>query len=60
MISTRNSKLNNPVGFILHCATNKIPLPCCRKGTGGKPEQSTNFEQREYDDEFFESLYDNF
>lgn len=25
-----------------------------------KPEQSNNFEQREYDDEFYESLYDNF
>jgi plasmid replication initiation protein len=25
-----------------------------------KPIQSTNFEQRKYDDEFFESLYDNF
>ena len=24
-----------------------------------KPEQSTNFDQRKYDDEFFESLYDN-
>jgi hypothetical protein len=25
-----------------------------------KPVQSTNFDQREYDDEYFESLYDNF
>jgi hypothetical protein len=25
----------------------------------GKPIQSTNYEQREYDDEFFDSLYKN-
>lgn len=53
-------RLDNPVGFILYCASNKIPLPQYRRGVGGKPEQATNFEQREYSDEFFESLYDNF
>jgi hypothetical protein len=31
-----------------------------RKKEGYKPVQSTNFEQREYDDEFFDSLYDNY
>ena len=55
-------KIGNPVGFVLHCAENKIPLPQTREGIrlSMKPEQATNFEQREYDDEFFESLYDNF
>ena len=55
-------RLENPVGFVLHCATNKIPLPQYREGikVSMKPEQATNFEQRQYSDEFFESLYDNF
>jgi plasmid replication initiation protein len=53
-------RLKNPVGFLLMCVEDKIPLPVSRAGTGNKPEQSTNFEQREYDDEFFENLYDNF
>jgi hypothetical protein len=30
------------------------------KQSNTKPMQSNNFEQREYDDEYFESLYDNF
>lgn len=55
-------KIANPVGFVLHCAENKIPLPQTREGIrlSMKPEQATNFEQRKYDDEFFENLYDNF
>jgi plasmid replication initiation protein len=53
-------KLNNPVGFLFKCVEDKISLPIHRQGMGNKPEQATNFEQREYDDEFFESLYENF
>lgn len=49
----------NPVGFFLNCVINKIPIPERQQGNY-KPSQAYNFEQREYDDEFFESLYDNF
>lgn len=50
---------NDPVGFLLYCVINKKPIPTTQNGTGYKPEQSTNFDQRIYDDEFFDSLYDN-
>jgi plasmid replication initiation protein len=51
----------DPVGFFLYCVINKTPIPKSQNGTGYayKPEQSRNFDQREYDDDFFESLYEN-
>lgn len=48
----------NPVGFLLKCVINNESIPI-RQGRHLKPEQSYNFDQREYDDEFFEDLYDN-
>jgi plasmid replication initiation protein len=48
----------DPVGFLLSCVINKVPVPKEQVGFN-KPEQSRNFDQREYDDDFFESLYDN-
>jgi hypothetical protein len=47
----------------MHCVINKKELPKKQSGNQinyNKPIQSTNFEQRKYDDAFFESLYDNF
>jgi plasmid replication initiation protein len=49
----------NAVGFLLQCIINDVPIPVRQSGFT-KPEQSYNFDQREYDDEYFESLYDNF
>jgi plasmid replication initiation protein len=49
----------DPIGFFLSCVINEISIPKEQIGFN-KPEQSYNFDQREYDDEFFESLYDNF
>jgi hypothetical protein len=51
--------MENKVGFLINCAIKNEPLPSKQMGIY-KPEQSRNFDQREYDDEFFESLYDNF
>lgn len=51
--------LKDPVGFFLYCVINKRPIPEMQKGYY-QPIQSTNFDQRVYDDDFFESLYDNF
>ena len=49
-------------GYIDYLDENYTPYKARpkNKNSNSKPEQATNFEQREYDDEFFESLYDNF
>lgn len=50
---------DNPVAFLLHLVKTKAEIPKRQKGIN-KPEQSMNFEQRVYDDDYFESLYENF
>lgn len=50
---------NNPIGFLLGLAINKAPLPKRENGYT-KPDQAYNFEQRVYDDDYFDGLYDNF
>lgn len=50
---------DNPIAFLLHLVKTKIDIPKGQQGIN-KPIQSTNFEQRVYDDEYFESLYENF
>ena len=61
--------MRNPAKLFYVCIKNKIdiwqdinskPHDAPSSSYNGKPEQSKNFEQREYDDEFFENLYDNF
>ncbi len=47
------------VGFYIDLVENKRPLPKFKKGQGGTPEQMRNYSQREYSDEYFNSLYDN-
>jgi hypothetical protein len=48
-------------GYIDYLDENYTPYKAQpRNSNSDKPIQSKNFEQREYDDEFFESLYDNF
>lgn len=52
----------NPAGFFINAVLNSyvIPEPTELSSMSyRKPVQSTNYEQREYDDEFFENLYDN-
>lgn len=50
---------DNPIAFLLHLVKIKAEIPKAKKGFT-KPEQSTNFEQRIYSDEYFDSLYENF
>jgi len=50
---------DNPIAFLLHLVKIKAEIPKGKMGFS-KPEQSSNFEQRVYDDEYFESLYENF
>jgi plasmid replication initiation protein len=50
----------NKAGFFVDLVDNERPIPLGEKGIRvglDKPIQSTNYEQREYDDKFFESLY---
>lgn len=50
-------------GFFIDLVDNNRTLPAGKKGIRtelNKPVQSTNYEQREYDDDYFDSLYDNF
>jgi hypothetical protein len=55
---------NNPIGFILKAIENDYSIPNTTTTNNtvqaNKPIQSTNFDQREYSDDFFDSLYDNF
>jgi hypothetical protein len=54
---------HNPVGFFIKMAKEEWEVPqeqIIDYKNSNKPEQSTNFEQRQYSDEYYESLYDNF
>jgi len=53
---------DNPTGFFLSLVKRNVAIPKKQEGqySNNKPIQSTNFDQRVYDDEFFDSLYDNF
>lgn len=46
-------------GFFIFLVDKKIPLPKGEKGFY-KPPQALNYEQRKYDDEFFDSIWDNY
>lgn len=46
-------------GFFYHAVMGEYELPKQEKGIGFKPIQATNYQQREYDDDYYESLYDN-
>lgn len=57
----RYKNKSSNAGFFIDLVDNKRKIPKGEKGLHfGKPIQSTNFEQRKYDDEYFESLYENF
>jgi len=53
---------HNPTGFIIKAIMDEYPIPVeeININQASKPIQSTNFDQRVYDDDFFDSLYDNF
>lgn len=51
---------HNPAGFLIKAITEEYPMPNEEKSNYcQRPVQSTNFEQRHYDDDYFESLYEN-
>jgi len=59
----RKFKVNkhNPAGFLIKAIMEEYPIPDEEiNNYYQKPIQSTNFEQRIYDDAYFESLYENF
>jgi plasmid replication initiation protein len=54
-----STNIRYPANFFYDVVKNESPIPSRNKINYNKPEQSSNFEQRIYDDEFFDSLYDN-
>ena len=53
----KNCNARNVAGFFVDCIKQKYEVPVKQ---AGKPPQATNYEQRQYDDDHWESLYDNF
>jgi hypothetical protein len=52
--------MTSEVGFFIDACIKKYPFPKSKKGmVNNQPIQATNYEQREYDDEFYDSLYNN-
>lgn len=56
----KSTNIRYPANFFYDIVKNESPIPTKNKMNYKKPEQSYNFEQREYDDDYFDSLYDNF
>lgn len=51
-----NCNARNIAGFFIRCIKEKYEIPISQ---AGKPVQATNYEQRQYGDDFYENLYDN-
>lgn len=51
--------MDNKQGYFIKAVVDKYPFPEKQQGEIYKPPQALNYEQREYDDEFFDSLYVN-
>lgn len=49
----------NPIAFFTIAIKKEYEIPKRKKSLKQKVPQSNNFEQRKYDDEFFDSLYEN-
>jgi len=47
----------NPIGYFIKACIDRYTIP---ETINNKPIQATNYEQREYDDEFYDSLYHKF
>lgn len=48
--------MSSKIGFFVNCVRKGYDLP---EQQMGKPIQAMNYEQRQYDDDYYESLYDN-
>jgi len=57
-LDTATQEIKDISRFFNYIVTNKVPLPVS-KLINNKPIQATNYEQREYDDDYFNSLYCN-
>jgi len=56
-----SKEIGNVAGYFYNTVLEEYPVPKNKEQdiNNNKPIQATNYEQREYDDEFFESLYVN-
>ena len=50
----------NIAGFFYNAVMKDYSIPVQARSYNNKPAQATNYEQREYDDDHYESFYDNF
>lgn len=55
----RNINKGNITGFFIRAVERNYPIPKNEYRQLDKPAQALNYEQREYDDKFFDNLYDN-
>jgi hypothetical protein len=58
-LDTATKEIKDIGRFFNYVVTNKIPLPIS-KIVNNRPIQALNYEQRNYPDEYFDGLYDNF
>ena len=54
-----STEIKNIAGYFYKTVLEEYPTPIVKEKESFKPAQATNYEQREYDDEFFDSLYVN-
>lgn len=59
ILDSSTKDIKRIAGYFYATVMNELPLQNSYKTTINKPIQSTNFDQRKYSDEFFESLYEN-
>ena len=58
-LDTATKEIKDIGRFFNYVVTNKIPLPVSNI-VNNRPIQASNYEQRNYPDEYFDGLYDNF
>ena len=58
-LGVTTKEIKNVAGYFYNTVLEEYPLPIIKEKVIDKPIQATNYEQREYDDEFFDSLYVN-
>lgn len=58
-LNVSTKEIGNIAGYFYKTVLEEYPAPVVKEKESFKPAQATNYEQREYDDEFFDSLYVN-
>jgi hypothetical protein len=59
ILDSSKKNIETIAGYFYTTVKNEIPLPVGHTAKPDKPIQAINYEQREYDDDYLNSLYDN-